>query len=272
MGNPEKNSKKSGGLLLITVLITAALIAWVISLGRKAEDTVSVVMWATNIYKNETITEGKIVEYKMLRAEFEKYSIKMENGTQKRRIILWEERDRIINTFAAYPLQGNTVAMISDVIRSRTDNSDTVLYSFPGKNIVALVLGEQDLQTFKTFLEPGDRVNIIAIYQEEERIDNLSGSNDRVTTLRQETVFKDILIADLLNSDGESVLDLYAQYNQLPVYKQAQLDSDEEWLARIKPSTLLVALTPEEEIIYYNYLAKTSVKFYMSLPQRGDSK
>lgn len=267
--NPNKNQSKKNMILVGVIGITVLLIIWVYVMGKKAEDTVSVVMWSEPIYKNETVTESQLIEYKMLKAEFEKYAID-EDGSKKRRIVLWDERENLYNTYAAYPLQANTVAMISDVVTSRTDNTDTVLYSFPGKNIVSLSLGDSDLTTFKTFLQPGDRVNVTAIYKNEQQLDTSDGGQETVSATRQETVFKDIMIADLLNNSGESVLDLYASYNDMTTYEQAALDSDEEWKERITPATLLVALTPEEEALYYDYLSKSEVEFHMSLPQRTE--
>lgn len=267
--NPNKNHSKKNSLLVLVILITVLLILWVMQLGKKAERTISVAMWAEPVYKNETITPNKVVEYKMLQAEFEKYALENKDGSKTRRIVLWDEvNDYLINNFAAYPLQANTVVMITDVASSRVDNSNTVLYSYPGKNIVALTLGEQDLSTFKTFIEPGDRVNITAIYTDREVIEGDDGSRETVETIRQEGAFKDILIADLLNRDGDSVLDLYASYNDMTVYQQAALDSDENWKDKTEPSTLLVALTPEEEKLYYKYLSKSNIEFHMSLPQR----
>lgn len=270
MTNPNKNQSKKNLILVGVIAVTILLIVWVYAMGKKAETTVSVVMWSEPIYKNETITENQLIEYKMLRAEFEKYAVTDSNGGKSRRIILWEERNRILNTFAAYPLQSNTVALVTDVVTSRTDNSDTVLYSYPGKNVIALNLGESDLRTFKTFLQPGDRVNITAIYSFEDIVDNGTGSQDRVETYKQETVFKDIMVADLLNQEGASVLDLYATYQNMTVYQQAALDADEAWQDSVEPATLLVALTPEEESTYYDYLSKGNVEFYMSLPQRTE--
>ena len=270
MTNPNKNQSKKSMMLIGVIVVTVLLIMWVYVLGKKAEDTVSVVMWSENIYKNETITENQLIEYKMLKGEFEKYAIENSNNSKTRRIVLWEERVKLYNTFAAYPLQANTVAMITDVVTSRTDNSDTVLYSYPGKNILALKLGDTDLTTFKTFLQPGDRVNITAIYKAEDSLELGDGQRETVESIRQETVFKDIMVADLLNQDGNSVLDLYASYNNMTVYQQAALDVDESWLDSVEPSTLLVALTPEEETLYYEYLSKTDIEFHMSLPQRTE--
>lgn len=269
--NPNKNHSKKNAMLLGVIAVTALLIVWVYTMGQKAEDTVSVAMWAEPIYKNQTITENQLIEYKMLKAEFEKYAVENSDGSTTRRIVLWNEVDNLINCFAAYPLQANTVVMITDVAQSRTDNRDTVLYSFPGKNIVSLDIGASDLTTFKTFIQPGDRVNITAIYSTEEDVATGNGEEEEtVETLRQETVFKDIMVADLLNQDGASVLDLYAQYNEMTVYQQSALDSDEDWNKSVEPSTLLVALTPEEETLYYEYLSKSNVQFKMSLPQRSE--
>jgi hypothetical protein len=269
---PDRNSSKKNLLLGVVLVITVVLIIWVYAMGRKAEETISVVMLADNIYKNEVITESSLKEYQMLKGEYEKYAVVDENGVQKRRILKWEERSMIINSFAAYPLQADTVAMYDNFIVSRTDNSDTVLYSYPGKNIVKLDVGDDDLDAFKTFLQPGDRINVIAIFKSSEKVyvDDGYGNTttETVDTYREEEVFTDIMLADLLNDDGESVLDLYAEYNEKTTYQQAALDSSESWLESVQPSVMLVALTPEEETQYYKYLSKSDVEFRISLPQR----
>jgi hypothetical protein len=271
---PDRNSSKKNMLLGVVVAITVVLIIWVYTMGRKAEETVSVVMLSENVYKNQVITESVLKEYQMLKGEFEKYATVDDNGTKKRRILLWDERDQIINCFAAYPLQSDTIAMKSDFIISRTDNSDTVLYSFPGKEIVRLEVGDSDLTAFKTFLEPGDRINVTAIFKDKERqytYDEYGNADmEEVETYREETVFEDIMLADLLNDSGDSILDLYAEYNDMTSYQQASLDSDESWLESVEPSEMLVALTPEEKTLYYQYLSKSEVEFKITLPQRTE--
>lgn len=268
----EKNNSKKTLLLVLVMVVTVLLIVWVYSMGQKAEETVSVVMLADSVYKNEVITEAHIKEYRMLTGEFEKYATVDKNGNKTRRIVLWEERGKLLNTFAAYPLQTDTVAMINNFVKSRTDNSDTVMYSYPGKNIIKLSVGETDLRAFKTFLQPGDRVNITAIFSTKERVYTVDEEGERrqqtVDVFREESVFTDIMVADLLNSQGQSILDLYASYNEKTVYQQAALDASESWLKSVEPATLLVALTPEEETRYYKYLSKADVEFHMSLPQR----
>lgn len=272
--NQDKKNSQRTMLLVIVAVVTAVLIVWVYSMGKKAEQTVSVCMWAEPVYKNEVITESMLEEYQMLSGEFEKYAVEKSDGSKQRRIVLWEEREKLYGCFAAYPLQRDTVVLISDTAKSRIDNSDSVLYSFPGKNIVSLDIGNKQLDSFKTFLQPGDRVNVTAIFSTEEDMPQDDGfgnvTNEKVQIIKQAVVFKDAMVADLLNNKGESILDLYEGYRSKTVYQQAQLDNSDTWKEQTETDTLLLALTPEEESSYYQYLTQKDVQFVMSLPQRSE--
>ena len=160
--------------------------------------------------------------------------------------------------------------MKKDTIIQRVDNSDTVMYSFPGKDIVPLEVDANELEALKTFLQPGDRINITAIYKiQEEFADGTGGNNvETIEATKQEQVFGDIMVADILNGSGDSVLDIYEAYNNSTTYQQSYLDSSDEFKDSVTPKTLLVALTPEEKEQYYDYLSKSEVQFKMSLPQR----
>lgn len=269
---PAKNQSKKNVYVIGVVVATALLILWVYSMGRKADKTVQVVMMAQNVYKNQVITESMLKPYDMLQGEFEKYSVVDKDGKKSRRILLWEERDKIINGFAAYPLQQDTYAEYRNFIKSRVDNSDNVLYSFPGKDIVPLEIGSTELQAFKTFLQPGDRLNIEANFSQKQTVaedDGFGGiTRTQLDVFKTENVFTDIMIADLLNQQGESILDIYASYKDKTVYEQAKLDSSQAFKDSTEPKTLLVALTPEEKERYYYYLSKNQVKFRVSMPQR----
>lgn len=270
--NPAKNQTKKGMLVSLIVIITCGLIFWVWQVGRKAEQTVTVVMLAQNVYKNQVITEDLLKPYDILQGEFEKYALVSTGGTSKRRLLTWEERSLIINSFAAYPLQKDTYAEYRDFVKSRTDNSDSVLYSFPGKEIVPLEIGQNELSAFKTFLKPGDRLNIQAVFSEKINTFEDDGYGNKVKTqievFKTETVFGDIMMADLLNGSGESILDIYAGYNEMSVWDQARLDESESFRSKTDPRTLLVAFTPEEKERYYYYISKSNISFKVSMPQR----
>lgn len=269
---PSANAQKKNGLVIGVIAVMAILIIWVYIMGRQAQDTVRVCMWSKEIYKNQQIDVENMVEpWDMIRAEYEKYTVDDTNGTLSRRLIKYEDRGLMNGYFAAYPLHQDTLVMTDDLIRSRTDNADSVLYSFPGKNIVALDVDSSALQDFKTFLQPGDKLNITAIYSESDHMeDEETGERVEVEVIRQETMFKGIMLADLLNSRGESILDIYTSYNNLSDWEQASYEADSTWQESVTPKTMLVALTPEEEKSYYEYLSKGDVEFKISLPQREE--
>lgn len=272
VGRPAKNQIKRNMYIFGVVVLTAVLILWVYGIGKKAEQTVEVVMLNQNVYKNQVITEAMLKPYDMIQGEFEKYAVVDSSGRKARRIVLWEERDKIINTFAAFPIQRDTYAEYRSFIKSRIENKDNVLYSFPGKEVIPLEIENTDLQAFKTFLQPGDRINIEAIFSQNESVANEEGLGgtvqDVIEVFKTENVFKDIMIADLLNQQGESILDVYESYRSMTAYEQAELDVSQAFKEKTEPTTLLVALTPEEKERYYYYLSKDQIKLRVSMPQR----
>lgn len=265
----SKNESKKNSILVILVVFTVLSIAWVASIGRKAEAKVDIVMLANGAYKNQPITEDMLVKYPMLQAEYEKYSIVKDNGVETRRLILWSDKDSIIGAFAGYPIASETPLEYRSLVRSRVDNSDIVMYSFPGKDLVPLNIGASDLNAFKTFLQPGDKLNISAVYSEKVNVlDSFGQGEEEKEVFRSDPVFKNIMVADLTNSNGNSILDIYSEYNDKTTFQQAQLDSNEEFQKSITPASLFVALTPEEMTQYYKYISKNNIQFKISLPQR----
>ena len=83
--NPSKNDNKKTLIILCTTAVTILLIIWVFAMGRKAEETVSVIMLDQSVYKNQALDESMLKEYQMLKAEFDKFAIEQQDGTYKRR-------------------------------------------------------------------------------------------------------------------------------------------------------------------------------------------
>lgn len=266
------NEHSKTWVLILLIIIVIASIVTVMRVGKKAEQTVSVVMLRDGAYKNEAITEDMLVEYPMVLLEYEKYSVTNRNGKKENRFILWKDRDEILGRFAAYPISNETVVERRSLTTQKVDNSDTVLYTFPGKDIIQLNIGGSDLNAFKTFLQPGDKLNIEAIYSDKVSIEKDDGYGnivkEDVEVFRTDTVFGNIMIADLINSHGDSILDIYSEYNDKTLYEQSQLDNNSSFQDSVTPASLLVALTPQEKELYYKYCAKDNVQFKVSLPQR----
>ena len=70
------------------------------------------------------------------------------------------------------------------------------------------------------------------------------------------------------NSTGDSILDIYEEYNQMTLFQQAQLDASTDFVDSVEPKSLLLALTEDEKLRYYEFLTKKNVTFRVSLPQR----
>lgn len=270
--------------LSIVVMVLVIIGCFVLYLiAERNADTVSVVMWKNNNYKNGVVTSSDVVEYKMQRGEFENYAIDSKTGNSTRRLILWDDVNLIYGTYCTRNVYAGTLIMTDDLMYSRIDNSDMIMYNFPGREIVALDILGQDLNSYKSFLEPGDTINVTMLLTETREIEQFTdeetqnmttaqyqqqSKDNRVDVTVTEPLFDNIYIADMLNQDGESVLDLYTYYKTLSIGQQTALDNDESWKERTTASTILVALTKEELLRYFLYKNDNNVTFMISLPQR----
>lgn len=271
-------------ILIIGACVGATFFLWVFVSAKTR--TVSVCMWNGNHAKNSTVNTDAVVEYKMLIGEYESYATT--DGVTAR-IIKWEDRGLLNGRYCTRNVYGGTVVMLDDLMDEKINNTDMLLYNYPGREIVSLAVGESDMEAYKGFLMPGDRINITAVITAEKTvlttdIDNQSGSttgdffnqggsstkSDEITeeVITTEPLFDSIYIADMLNKDGESVLDLMERFNALTPTQQAQLAGTDSWKEQTTPETLLVALTKEELLRYYKYAERDGVAFRVSLPQR----
>lgn len=268
----HKTSLNEGKSLVPVIVVGAGIVGAVVYVslvGRNASKSIQVAQLKSSVYKNQPITLDMLQPYDMLQAEYDKQIMSTANsdGTVEKRLVTWKDVQGYLSqgAFAAYQLPKESFLDLRTLMTSRVDNSDSVLYSFPGKEVVQLEVNGADLNAFKTFIQPGDKVNIDAIYSED-----MQSGNDRVKIYRSEPVFTGIMIADIINSSGSSVLDMYAEYNAMSEVDKAALDNDATWKEQTEPSSLLVALTPDEKDSYYKFLNRDNVKFKVSLPQRAD--
>lgn len=268
----HKTSLNEGKSLVPVIAVGTGIVGAVVYVslvGRNASKSVQVAQLKSSVYKNQPITLDMLQPYDMLQAEYDKQIMSTANsdGTVEKRLVAWKDVQGYLSqgAFAAYQLPKESFLDLRTLMTSRVDNSDSVLYSFQGKEVVQLEVNGADLNAFKTFIQPGDKVNIDAIYSED-----MQSGNDRVKIYRSEPVFTGIMIADIINSSGASVLDMYAEYNAMSEVDKAALDNDATWQEQTEPSSLLVALTPDEKDSYYKFLNRDNVKFKVSLPQRAD--
>lgn len=268
-------------ILIIAACVGATFFLWVFVSAKTR--TISVCMWNGNHAKNSVVNADAVVEYKMLIGEYESYATT--DGVTAR-IIKWEDRGLLNGRYCTRNVYGATVVMLDDLMDEKINNTDMLLYNFPGREIVSLDVGTSDMDAYKQFLMPGDRINITAVMSVEREVrtedmtqDGSVATNPFSTTdskdntmtenvITTEPLFDSIYIADMLNGDGESVLDLMERFNALTPQQQAQVSASDSWKQQTTPETLLVALTKEELLRYYKYADRDGITFRVSLPQR----
>lgn len=289
-GAPKANAHKRTAVTVFISVVAFLMILLVFTLARKAEKTVAVIMTANTLYKNQQITDvdTQLVKYDMLQGEYEKYAVLNRDGSAVKRLILWDDRAQVKGYFMANQVGAERLLEKSDLVKSKIDNSDAVMYAYPGKDLVKLTLGTSDLTAFKSYLKPGDRINLECSYTvavktadtaqtttgdagaDSVPISSIgwSGAGSTLEQFDTDVVFGNIQIADIRNSTGDSVLDLMMQYNDMGILQQAKLDTDKNYQKKLEPATLILALTPAEKRRYKKFLAKNGVTFYISIPQR----
>jgi hypothetical protein len=265
---------KVGNIILSVLFLVVALftVRHVDNLGRLAEQRVQVVMFTRNIQRGELIQPNMLQPYEMLLAEYESYSVTDKQGNVNRRILTWEDRSALGGTFASMTLQGNTVAMFSNFTRQVISYEDRAMYAFPGRHLVLMQLAPQDIAPFSIFLNPGDRLTVHGTYTSNvsEVVNDPFQGEMTVETpvVMTDLVFGDIAIADMLNADGESVLNILEAFRNAPTNSQMALRNDPNWVESTRPANVIIAVTPEELERYYYFLAQQDITFRMAIPQR----
>jgi hypothetical protein len=277
-------------ILIVAACLGATIFLWTFVSAKT--QTVSVCMWNGNHAKNSPLNTEAVCEYKMLIGEYEEYALEGTDGVTSR-LIKWEDRALLNGRYCTRNTYNATVVVMEDLMDEQVNNKDMLMYNFPGRQIVSLEIGGKDMDAFKGFLVPGDRINITAVIATEKTVlssqleegaeggapqttadlfgdGKNSGKDQEITeeVITTEPLFDSIYIADMLNGDGDSVLDLMERYNALTAQQQAQWSASDAWKEATTPKVLLVALTQEELLRYYKYAERSGVTFRVSLPQR----
>lgn len=258
-----KKPKGNNAAIVVIAALTIGSIAWLQSVASNAEDTIDVARVSSTIYRNSIVKESQLERYPMIIGEYNKYI----TDEGKKRVVLWEDIGKVLGTFASYPIMEGQNLEYRSLIKTRVSNEDSVMYNYPGKDIVLLEVGGGELETFKTYLQPGDTVDVYCIYKEEvARGEGAFADTEEITMTSRP--YKGLEVVDLINSSGESVLDIMVYYNSLPVKTQVSLDSSSSFKAKVTPEAMVVALDNNEIEEYYKLLSKNDYEFKISLNQR----
>lgn len=272
--NVSKFSRTRNILLLLAVVVIGVLALNFIS-TMKLRDTVSVVTLASAVPQDGIIRTDNMIQVEMNRAEYERQGVvTLSDGTRRRAIVTWDERDSINNTFASYYIRQNT-PVYWDSIGNESPKQYSYLYNMDGE----LLKVSLDPGTFGQILVPGDHINVRAAYtetvytlptEEEFMLQQQTGISPQTSVKRQILLFNNVAILDMLNSNGESIFDMYYDLLALPKAKQQELINSEDFQASVEPSDILLNVTPEEADRYMS-IQSSGPTYMMTLLPRTSS-
>ena len=273
-----KNVSKSGrirNVVLLLALVVAAVLAINFISTRKLGDTVTIATLVSSVPQDGIIRVENMVAVEMAASEYERVGIvKLSDGTSKRAVVLWEDRNQINNTYASYYIRQGT-PIYWDSIGSESPKQYSYLYNMDGE----LLKVSLDANTFGEMLVPGDHINVRAAYsepvytlptEEEYLLQEKLGINLQTNVSRQILLFNNVAILDMLNGNGESIFDMYYQLLALPKNQQEELINSDEFQASVQPYEILLNVTPEEADRYMS-IQSYSPRYMMTLLPRTSS-
>ena len=283
--NVKANNASRSKNRLLGIIIAAAVIVFICimtaisSAETKKVITVVRIKPDMSLAANSLITEDMVEAYDMYYKEFQQYgTMKFSDGSTRSTIVRWSDKDLVCGQrYAAYYQRGGTVLFWDSTIRDQT-RKNSYLYNMSGE---LLNIQMNTVSDFGDMVVPGDTLNIRATYEatvynlptelEYKLSDNGSGATTEGTTVtRNELLFSEVTILDMLNSSGNSIFDIYYEYIAASKAEQAALLSDDGFLESVKPSSILLEAT-SEEVERYMLMQTAGASYQMTLLPRTSS-
>ena len=272
--NVSKFSKTRNVLVILDLVVVGVLALNFVS-TMKLRDTVSVVTLASAVPQDGILKLDNMVEVEMSKSEYERQGIvTLSDGTKRKAIVTWAERESINNTYASYYIRQGT-PVYWDAVGNETPKQYSYLYNMDGELLKISI----DAGTFGQMLVPGDHINVRAAYtetiytlptEEEFMLQQATGISAQTSVKRQILLFNNAAILDILNSHGESIFDKYYDLLALPKNKQAEMINSEDFQDSVQPSEILLNVTPEEADRYMS-IQSSGPTYMMTLLPRTSS-
>ncbi len=255
--NTTKAKARVMGIIVALLVVVIVVILMYIA-GQENRKTVRVVRIkdGDGIAANTLITEDNVEAYDMYYKEFEQYgTMKFSDGKTRSKIVLWEDKDYVLGKrYAAYFMRGGTLLFYDSTIIDQT-RKNSYLYSMEGELLNIRLNTTRD---FGDMVMPGDLLNIRCEYtdtnyylpSEEEyllAVDSGAKINNEGTPVTIiEPLFEEVQVLDMLNSDGNSIFDIYYAYVSMTKEQQQQALEDDAFLDSVTPDSILLQVTAEE--------------------------
>lgn len=277
--NATKSRNRVVGIIIaLLVIIFVSVLTAIAAAETKKTITVVRIKDENSISANAMITEDMVEPYDMYYKEYQQYgTMKFSDGSTRSTIVNWEDRDLIIGQrYAAYYMRHGTLLFWDSTIKDQT-KKNSYLYSMSGE---LLNIQMETTKDFGDMVVPGDTLNIRATYTKTdydlptEEAYKLAlangGSSTAVQSEVTEPLFEEVAILDMLNADGNSIFDIYYNYISMTKEEQAAALADEEFIASVKPKSILLECTAEE-VEHYMQLQAAGASYQMTLLPRTSS-
>lgn len=272
--NVSKFGKTVRTMVFLFLVVVAVLgINWYTS--KELRDTVEVVKLSSSVPQEGLINADLMYKDTMLTQEYEKIGVvTLADGSKKRAIVLWEDKDKIVNAFASYYIRENT-PVYWDMIGKESPKKFSYLYKMDGELLKLNIKADQ----FGEMLVPGDRINVRAAYTEqvytlpsqaEFQLQQQTGIQAQTSVRQQILLFNNVAVLDMLNSNGESIFDIYYNLLAKPKNVQQETINSEDFIARVKPTHILLNVTPEEADRYMS-IQSNGPQYMLTLLPRTSS-
>jgi hypothetical protein len=253
-------------------LVVVAIIGLNLYSSRGMRDMVEIVKLSAAVPQDGMVLQSNMYKDTMLRSEYEKHGVvTLSDGTKRRAIVLWEDRERITNAYAAHYIRQDT-PLYWDSLTKEAPKQYAYLYQMDGE----LLKVDLDAGEFGKMLVPGDKINVRASYTEkvytlpterEFQIQQQMGIQPQTTVTRNILLFNNVTVLDILNSQGESIFDLYYRLLSLPKQRQNQIINSEEFQKQVIPKEILLNVTPEEADRYMSIKGNSPTLMMTLLPR-----
>lgn len=273
--NKVRFSQQVVVILVLAIVIVAVLVINSIT-SASLKRNVEIAVLKTSIPEGAQITEENLEKKTMVEQEYKNTGVyQLKSGEKKRAIVLWEDIDTIIGTYTTNYVRMNT-GIYWDELTKEAPKENSYLYNMEGE----LLKVDFDADTFGEMLVPGDRINVRIAYTDENynlptTEEYLNAENTGIametSSLKQEMLFNEVRIIDMLNSNGESIYDIYYNLSTMSTSQRAEYVSQDGFDKKIKPVTILLNVTAEEADRYMELTQVNSGKLLMTLLPRTDS-
>ena len=253
-----KKAGTSNGRKIALKIVTVALsllalfvtYAYLQRLGNAALDTVDIVRLKKDMPAGTAISTSDVERYAIIKKEYDKDNMVPYDDIVKVEDILQDK-------FTSYYLRGGS-PLFYDQLTEKRQPRDIILETLAeGYELTTVPYNYMEAGGNK--LLPGDLIRMRVSYEvdaiPQDSFDYNDGSYYQWTKkiIRTETVFDSIAVVDMLNSNGDSIYNIYQEIMRLSEKERQEILKSKDFLSSVKPKSLELALLPDEVELYNSY-------------------